>query len=418
MRIKNKSVYHWIVTACCCGLMLGSVGISINCSGVFFSPVAKDFGVGYGDAAMAVTIMNLVTGLVGPMVMRFGRRGHVRLIIGLGMFLTVASLAAWSVATSMTQLYILSTIQGIGNAMFGVTIITMVVGNWFSKGMGLALGIALSFSGVAGAVFNPMLQSIITGSGWRTAHLLAAGIVLVAVLPALFLLRAHPQDKGFLPYGATEDELTSAAKAAVQDLQSPAKAAPKPPTVFFLIVCAVGILTAFVTGMGQHMSGYATSVGLSATVGAYMISTTMVGNMTSKLMLGVLCDTLGTKRASLLFLALIAVGFTLLGLFSGAGMVVLIAAAFFVGCSYSIGGIGLSQVTRTIFGAVEFNKVYAYVMSASLIGSSISSAVIGYAYDYFGTYTVAALTCAAFILLSAVLLIWMFRAGAQRVNES
>ena len=32
---------HWSVLICCCGLAAASIGISINSSGVFYTPVSK-----------------------------------------------------------------------------------------------------------------------------------------------------------------------------------------------------------------------------------------------------------------------------------------------------------------------------------------------------------------------------------------
>ena len=32
---------HWLVLVCCCGLAAASIGISINSSGVFYTPVSK-----------------------------------------------------------------------------------------------------------------------------------------------------------------------------------------------------------------------------------------------------------------------------------------------------------------------------------------------------------------------------------------
>ena len=33
---------HWLVLVCCCGLAAASIGISINSSGVFYTPVSKN----------------------------------------------------------------------------------------------------------------------------------------------------------------------------------------------------------------------------------------------------------------------------------------------------------------------------------------------------------------------------------------
>ncbi len=74
-KIKNKSVYHWLIVAACSGLAMAAIGISINCAGIFFAAVSEELGVGRGDVSLTVTLTNVVTGLMGPLVASrlFGR---------------------------------------------------------------------------------------------------------------------------------------------------------------------------------------------------------------------------------------------------------------------------------------------------------------------------------------------------------
>ena len=54
---------HWSVLICCCGLAAASIGISINSSGVFYTPVAKSLKVLKGTFAMHATLSTLATAL-------------------------------------------------------------------------------------------------------------------------------------------------------------------------------------------------------------------------------------------------------------------------------------------------------------------------------------------------------------------
>lgn len=47
---------HWSVLICCCGLAAASIGISINSSGVFYTPVSKSLHMLRGTFSMHMTL--------------------------------------------------------------------------------------------------------------------------------------------------------------------------------------------------------------------------------------------------------------------------------------------------------------------------------------------------------------------------
>lgn len=47
---------HWSVLICCCGLAAASIGISINSSGVFYTPVSKNLHMLRGTFSMHMTL--------------------------------------------------------------------------------------------------------------------------------------------------------------------------------------------------------------------------------------------------------------------------------------------------------------------------------------------------------------------------
>ena len=54
MKSFIKDHYHWVTVALCCGLSGTVLGVSSNSMGVFYLPVARELGVGVGDAAAGV----------------------------------------------------------------------------------------------------------------------------------------------------------------------------------------------------------------------------------------------------------------------------------------------------------------------------------------------------------------------------
>ena len=59
---------HWLVLVCCCGLAAASIGISINSSGVFYTPVSKNLHMLRGTFSMHMTLFSLATAMMSLFV--------------------------------------------------------------------------------------------------------------------------------------------------------------------------------------------------------------------------------------------------------------------------------------------------------------------------------------------------------------
>jgi hypothetical protein len=62
MRVTGR---YLLVVAALCGLSAATVGLITNVAGLFFSPMAEEFGVMQGAASMTLTIANICVALGG-----------------------------------------------------------------------------------------------------------------------------------------------------------------------------------------------------------------------------------------------------------------------------------------------------------------------------------------------------------------
>ena len=70
--MNKNNIKPWLVLVVCCGLAASSIGISINSSGVFYTPVSEDLGIMRGTFSMHMTIFSIVTAmsaLIVPKIM-------------------------------------------------------------------------------------------------------------------------------------------------------------------------------------------------------------------------------------------------------------------------------------------------------------------------------------------------------------
>ena len=351
MRISGK---HLVVLVAMCGLIASGVGLVTNVAGLFFSPVAEELGIGKGDVSLTLTIANIcfaLGGMLSPKLM--GGRRMKPVLIAATAVLGVAT-AAMGLCHSIVTMYLLSALRGLAAGVVGMVFATTVVGNWFHANLGLVTSITFGCSGIAGAIFNPVLSGIIGALGWRGGFVANAVFIVALNLPAILLVPAmDPRQAGMRAFGdtgsATARKATSAKKAARVDSST------KLSFGLMALVFAFAVVCSGITAMPQHFSGLAESYGV-AVVGATMVSVCMVANTGGKVVLGALVDRIGARLSCLIACALVAVGTVLLLFVHTPGLMVVGAALF--GFCYSLGTVGISMVTRAVFGDASYERVY------------------------------------------------------------
>lgn len=387
-------------------MAMTSIGICINCAGIFFVSVSEALEVGRGAISLTTTIMNLVNGMMGPLVAsKLLGKVNIRMLTGAGAVISALCLAGMSAANHVVLFYALSVIMGIFVTGFNNVVITYVIGNWFREKHGFAMGITMSCSGLGGAIFNPVLGAAIEAFGWRNAYLLAGLFVFLIAMPGIvFIIREFPQEKNLLPYGAEHTEnMPAAAKTE----------AAKPKLSFFsgafLITTAFSVLGYFVSGFNTHVSGFANSIGLSASVGALMVSAGMIGNVVFKLLLGVLSDAFGAPKACSVMLISNMIGMTVFAFLPVGGTVVPMLSALFFGGIFAVAAVGIPLVVRYVYGPRMHSIAYSYISMFACISSSSAMALYGFSYDFFGSYRVAVIASVVIAGLSLLSLAFVDR---------
>lgn len=404
-KVKNQSIYHWLIVAACCGMAISAIGIVTNCMGVFYKPVSEALGVGRGNVALFNTIVHLTTGFTTPFVANLLRKYPLKPLLLVGSLLISVGIALLSMAQNVWMFYVIAPFVGVGAAATSSVAILTILNNWFDQKYGMASGLALACSGIGGALLAPVFTAIIQMIGWRMAFLAAGGVAALASMPGiLFIIHRMPQDKGYLPYGG------SAVKQASGGAQKKSKRSLGEVFSFtFLAICLMGFLSAGMTSVNSHLPGYAEELGFTASVGALMVTCCMIGNISSKLLLGVLCDTLGAVKGCMIMFASV-IGSLALFLFapSDSSWLPLLAAILF-GAVFSLGGIGQSQLIRMVYGPEKFAAVYAFASVFPYIGTALMNTSFGYIYDFTGSYRGALMLSLGMALTATVIMIIITR---------
>lgn len=206
LRAKGNDVFYgwWVVAAgsFLYGLGIGSVFYGFS---TFFNPMINEFGWSRAALSGVFSLSRLEGGLeglvVGPLIDRFGARK----LAFFGIVMTGAGFLALVLVTeNILSLYLIfGILLSLGyNAGFARPA-DAVAAKWFIRKRSRALSFVTAGGGAGGAVMVPMLAWLITQYGWRPAAVIMGLIMLLLGLPAAFLLRSTPEEKGLLPDGET-----------------------------------------------------------------------------------------------------------------------------------------------------------------------------------------------------------------------
>lgn len=386
-----KKYYHWIVLVSCCLMVAISVGLFTNAYGVLYTPMSEKLGVGRGAVTLHTSIAALVTGFTVPLIAKLLGRIKLRVIIVVGSLLLIGTTLLTAHTENLMVLNAIGIVRGVGCACIYLTVVTIVLSNWFEKYYGTVLGVASSFSGLAGAVLSPIMSGMVESVGYQNALLFATALVLVLTLPAIIFCRLRPEEVGLKPLGAQDnaqaetaaEEELKAAQVQEREEQDEVHFLKNPS--FWLMILA-GFVIVFITGLSQHMSGYTESIGLGTATGVLMLSASMVGNITFKLLMGVLSDIIGPIKAVLAFITVGLVGLIVILLARQAAL--MLVGAFCFGAVYSVVTVGNAAIARLVYGKKQYGSAYSLLSMNGTVSSAISITAIGTIYDVTQSYSV------------------------------
>ena len=387
------------IMACASGLYIAGPGLA-NCLSLFYKSMASAINGGIGDVSLCITMSSVITGFAAKLMPTILKKFPFKGIVALGTLMVAGGVAASTLATSVPVLAVCFLIKGLGGCLIGMTSINFLVDNWFSRGSGTVLGVAMSMSGIVTAILSPIFSSIIQQRGWQFAITILAVVTVCFCLPALGAA-VSPELKSMQPYGG-ERKLKAAPDTADKAGQ------PFKKDFNYRAIIAVMFLVTAAFCMVSHLATFASSVGMSASSGALMVSTAMIGNMLFKLAMGFLCDRINPLRTSIMGFSCVTLAFLLFIIGTKILWVNFIAAAF-LGAVFFCSTLAVGQIIKMLYNREQFSRIYSTSLMISSLASAVFGTLTGYAYDWFGTYLPALWVFFAVSFCSVVLLVLMNR---------
>lgn len=383
---------QWLVLLGACLFQCAMIGVLVNCSGVLFSQIRTELGYSMSKISAYNTIKGLCGAVGATFITALFFRSDKRKFLFINQILLLTSFVMLVVNISNTVWYASACLCGLCTCISSVAVPSLL-NQWFPKNAGAVTGTAMAFSGLGGAICNPLCAQLIARFGWRISILVLGAVMLLLSVPGIILMfHSDPP--------ANEPEVNSK--------KSSSKGAMDRDTIStFFLVCVLLLTGSVGVQFAMNISIYSQSIGYPLAVGATLATMVMFGNVAGKFLYGFLCDILGAWKATtyiLICIALAAVCFIV----AQKSLWILYIAALLFGFSYSISMIGLSRCGVAAYGNQQYKKYIGLHTCVNSIVMAAASMSFGVLFDITNSIVpmlstilaVACMSCVAALVLS------------------
>ena len=368
---------------------------------VFLVAFLREFGWSRSVVAGAFSLLVVVHGVSGPVLGWLVERLGPRAVIAGGGVVLAAGLLAGAHIASVWHLYVaLGLLAALGISAAGWVPAVVLIRGWFPAHVGTAIGLASGGIGVGIFALVPLTQLLIESVGWRWALRVMAVVVVAWIFPAtLLLVRDAPRPP-----------VAGGAGAAVGD-------APLTTRPHWTVRTAVRTWRFWATGIvffaGSaatqmllvHQVAYLVDHGVSALVGATVVSVVGACSIAGKAGWGTLSDRIGREPTYSLAFGCVALSVGVLAL-AGAypGTLLPYVYAVLIGVGYASTAPLTPAIASDLFGGPRFARIFGTLHFTNSLGGALGAWVAGRIFDGTGSYALALPIAAAMAVLAPTLL--------------
>lgn len=386
---RSEFAESWpVLLAATIGVGLGTTGLLFYAFGQFVGPLSAAFGWPRGAVSGGMLSYSLGTVLIYPFiggaVDRFGGRVVALLSqIGLALGFLLVSMVPADIRLFYAAFFALSLLGG-GTSPI---VWSRAVARHFTRRRGLALGIMLSGTGLA-AVLTPMVVGgAVSAYGWRIAFRLLAAAEILIGLPVTYTFLRETASRTIIA-----DQAALIGTVTAEALRSSA---------FWRLIAAFVLIATGVAGLIVHLPVLLLDRHFSHAQAGFMMGFFGYAVIAGRLLLGFLVDRFPAGLVGAAFIMTAALSCLLLA----GGVAVFPAILLLGGCAGAEVDLLAFLVSR-LFGLSHYAQIYAWALSAFVIGAGIGPVIAGSIHDAAGSYTPAlymfafSASCAAILIAS------------------
>jgi len=382
----------WTMLGVAALISLVNTGFPYFGASLLNTAMAQQLGFERSLLGLGFTVMLLIQGLCGPLIMLAMQRLGIRATITIGSLILCigATLMATVIDSAIGYIVAFGLVVGIGVGASTYIPTQTLIAHWFDRHRALAFSIVMIAGGFGGVLAPALLSRMLeTGDGdWRAGRKLIAAAVFVIALIAWLLLRDRRSSQGE----------ASAADAAAAAQWTTARLL-RTPLIWTIVLgeLAVGmpIMSFFAHGishlrsLGHEPAQASIAVGLLAATGAL-----------GQLAAGLLGDRVDPRYVWCAALLGVTAGLSLM--LRADSVALIYGFGLLLGCGYGAGLICKSAMIGRYLGPAVFGKVMGTMAPASIGLTALSPYLVGLSYDRSGSYVYGFGALALLALVAAV----------------
>jgi len=184
--------YGWVIVAAAFTLSVISFGVLASV-GVFLKPLASEFGWSRGSLSFGYSAITLATAFSGLFWSYIADRFGSRWLVLFGSITLGIPLLLLSGVETITEFYLYYFIFGaLGHATVTSPLYANV-GMWFTKNVGLAIGLTAAGGAIGQGVVPYIARYLIDKDNWQTAYSTLGTAYIVIAIPVALLVRDSPR---------------------------------------------------------------------------------------------------------------------------------------------------------------------------------------------------------------------------------
>ena len=400
-RTERELAQCWpLIMATCMGIISSSFVLPYYSIGALLTPVTEEFGWSRAQFQAAILFSSGLGALTSPLIGwlndKYGpRRVALPSMIGLSLGLLTAS-------QIQGELWMLFLAYGM-MALLGAGTIpvtwTRAIATSFFKRRGLALGLALTGTGICASVAPHYTVWLTDHYGWRGAYVGLALVPLLLAWPMLYFLfrplDAHTQTDNQEPETTAALETGLTLSEAVRGYR------------FWVLLLSILFAYQGFSGIGPNLLPSLTDDGFSREEAASVQSVFGLSIIIGRVVVGYLVDRMWAPGVAAFCLAIPAAGAAML--LGQQSLETAALAAFLIGFAAGAELDLMAFLAARYFGLAHYAKIYSILYATLAVCSGTAPMIFASVYDATGSYDLGYSVAAALFIFSVFLILLLGR---------